>query len=47
MIAAHNPPNHIVFHGGDMETILMELELGYRAAFDLFHLDDVMFGDWL
>ena len=34
---------HIVHHGGDAETELMELELGWRAAFDLFHLDDVMF----
>ena len=29
----------------DFETELYELELGFRAAFDLFHLDDVMFGE--
>lgn len=31
------------YHGGDAETELMEIELGERAAFDLFHHDDVMF----
>jgi hypothetical protein len=45
-MAAHSPPNHIVFHGGNMETELYELELGFHAAFDLFHHDDVVFGDW-
>jgi hypothetical protein len=28
------------------ETELLEIELGHRAAFDLLHLDDVMFGGW-
>lgn len=43
MMAAHNPPNHIVYHGGNMDTIDMERELGWRAAFDLFHRDDIVF----
>ncbi len=30
-------------HGGDMEVLDMEYELGYRAAFDLYHHDDVMY----
>lgn len=37
---------HIHHHGGDMFTILMEVELGERAAFDLFHHDDVVFFFW-
>ena len=28
------------------ETELFEIELGFRAAFALFHHDDVMFGGW-
>jgi hypothetical protein len=35
--------HHIRYHGGDAETELFELELGHRAAFDLFHLDSVVF----
>lgn len=33
----------LVPHGGDMFVLDMEFELGERAAFDLFHHDDVMF----
>ena len=29
------------------DQLLWEWELGRRAAFALFHLDDVMFGGWL
>lgn len=36
---------HIVYHGGNSLTELMELELGFKAAFDLFHRDDIMFGE--
>lgn len=42
-MAAHNPPDHIVFHGGDMTTLDYELELGETAAFDLFHHDSTLF----
>ena len=29
---------HIVYHGGDAETETFELELGFEAAFALYHL---------
>jgi hypothetical protein len=33
---------HIVHHGGNAEIELMEIELGFEAAFALFHLDDLL-----
>ena len=33
---------HIVYHGGDAETEIFELELGFEAAFALYHLDDLL-----
>lgn len=43
MMTMHNPPNHIVFHGGNMETLDYEVELGRRAAFDLYHHDITLY----
>lgn len=33
---------HITYHGGNAETELFELELGFEAAFALYHLDDLL-----
>lgn len=31
------------YRGGNIENIIFEIELGERAAFDLYCLDDTMF----
>ena len=35
--------NRWYWHGGNVENIIFEIELGERAAFGLYHLDDTMF----
>lgn len=34
----------LALHGGDMEVLDMEFELGDDVAFALYHQDDVLFG---